>query len=82
VTFTLDGVSAGVAAVVAGLSLDGHGDPASLTPGTHLLIGTYSGDTYYAASTSVNRHHHRCQESDRDYCDSGHADPTADGSLL
>jgi len=53
VTFTLDGVSAGVAAVVQGSPSTATVTLPSLTPGTHLLIGTYSGDTYYAASTSV-----------------------------
>jgi hypothetical protein len=54
VTFTLDGVTQGVAPVVAGtpstatLTLT-----APLTAGSHQIVATYSGDTNYAASTSA-----------------------------
>ncbi len=54
VTFTLDGVTQGVAPVVTGtpstatLTLT-----APLTAGSHQIVATYSGDTNYAASTSV-----------------------------
>ena len=54
VTFTLDGVTQGVAPVVTGtpstatLTLT-----APLTSGTHQIVATYSGDTNYAASTSL-----------------------------
>jgi hypothetical protein len=54
VTFTLDGVTQGVAPVVTGtpstatLTLT-----APLTSGAHQIVATYSGDTNYAAATSV-----------------------------
>lgn len=54
VTFTLDGVSAGVQSVVAGSPSTATVTITSgLTSGTHSLVATYSGDTYYAASTSA-----------------------------
>jgi hypothetical protein len=54
VTFTLDGVTQGVAPVVTGtpstatLTLT-----TPLTSGSHQIVATYSGDTNYAASTSL-----------------------------
>ncbi len=54
VTFTLDGVTQGVAPVITGtpstatLTLT-----APLTAGPHQIVSTYGGDTNYAASTSV-----------------------------
>jgi subtilase family serine protease len=52
VTFTLDGVSAGVAALVSGNPSTATATLTSLTPGTHLLAATYSGDSYYGISTA------------------------------
>ena len=52
VAFMLDGVTAGTAALVAGSPANANITLSALTPGTHLLQGVYSGDTYYATSTS------------------------------
>lgn len=53
VTFTVDGVSAGVASVVAGSPSTASVSITTLTSGTHALVAVYSGDTNYAASTSA-----------------------------
>jgi hypothetical protein len=54
VTFTLDGVTQGVAPVVTGTaSIAALTLSAPLTAGPHQIVATYSGDTNYAASTSV-----------------------------
>lgn len=52
VAFTLDGANVGTQAVVAGYPSTATITIPSLTPGTHILEGTYSGDTYYGTSTS------------------------------
>jgi hypothetical protein len=52
VTFTIDGASAGTAAVVPGVPATASANLASITPGTHVLAATYSGDSYYGSSTS------------------------------
>ncbi len=55
VTFTLDGASIGSSAVVSGspattaITIPA----ASITPGQHVLLAVYNGDTYYATSTST-----------------------------
>jgi len=53
VTFTVDGVSAGVASVTAGSPSTATVTITTLTSGAHVLSALYSGDTYYAASTSA-----------------------------
>lgn len=54
ITFTLDGVSQGVAPVVTGTpSMTMLTLTAPLTAGSHQIVASYSGDTNYAASTSV-----------------------------
>jgi subtilase family serine protease len=54
VTFTLDGVTQGVAPVVTGTpSLATLTLTSPLTSGSHQIVATYSGDTNYAASTSL-----------------------------
>jgi hypothetical protein len=54
VTFTLDGVTQGVAPVVTGTpSVATLTLTSPLTSGTHQIVATYSGDTNYAASTSL-----------------------------
>ena len=52
VNFTLDGVSAGIVAVVPGTPSTASIVLAALIPGTHILQATYSGDSYYGSSTS------------------------------
>ncbi len=52
VTFTVDGTSAGVQNVVSGSPTTASISLSSLSSGAHLVVGTYSGDTIYAASTS------------------------------
>ncbi len=52
VTFTVDGTSAGVQTVVSGSPSTASISLSSLTSGAHIIVGTYSGDTNYAASTS------------------------------
>jgi subtilase family serine protease len=53
VTFTLDGAAAGTVAVQVGSPSTANITLAALTPGTHTLTATYSGDTYYATSTGA-----------------------------
>jgi subtilase family serine protease len=54
VTFSLDGVSQGVAPVVTGTPSTATLTLTSpLTSGSHQIVATYSGDTNYAASTSL-----------------------------
>jgi subtilase family serine protease len=54
VTFTLDGVTQGVAPVVTGTpSMATLTLTSPLTSGTHQIVASYSGDTNYAASTSL-----------------------------
>ncbi len=54
VTFTLDGVTQGVAPVVTGTpSLATLTLTSPQTPGSHQIVATYSGDANYAASTSL-----------------------------
>jgi subtilase family serine protease len=53
VTFTLSGLSEGTAAVVQGTPSTAAITIPSLNPGVYLLTGSYSGDSYYAASTTV-----------------------------
>ena len=53
VTFTLDGVGAGVGSVVAGSPSTASVTLSTLTPGPHTLVASYSGDTTYAASVSA-----------------------------
>jgi hypothetical protein len=53
VTFTLDGASAGTVAVQVGSPSTASITLPALTPGTHTLTATYSGDTYYATSTGA-----------------------------
>ncbi len=53
VNFSLDGVSQGVQAVVAGAPSTASLTIPIISAGTHLLVGAYSGDSYYAASTSL-----------------------------
>jgi len=52
VTFTVDGVSAGVASVTAGSPSTASVNITTLTSGPHSLVATYSGDIDYAASVS------------------------------
>lgn len=52
VTFTIDGASAGTAAVVPGVPSTASANLTGITPGTHVLAATYSGDSYYGSSTS------------------------------
>jgi subtilase family serine protease len=52
-TFTVDGASAGVASVVAGSPSTASVTISSLAAGSHALVATYSGDTFYASSVSV-----------------------------
>jgi len=52
VAFTLDGATAGTQAVVAGYPSTATITLPSMTPGTHVLAGVYSGDTYYGTSTA------------------------------
>lgn len=52
VTFTIDGSSVGTAAVVPGVPSTASANLTSITPGTHVLAATYSGDSYYGSSTS------------------------------
>jgi subtilase family serine protease len=52
ITFTVDGTSAGVQTVVSGSPSTASISLSSLTSGAHIIVGTYSGDTNYAASTS------------------------------
>jgi hypothetical protein len=52
VTFTLDGASAATSAVVPGSPSTATAVLASISPGTHVLQATYSGDSYYATSTT------------------------------
>jgi hypothetical protein len=52
VTFTLDGTAAGTSAVVPSSPSTSSIVLPSITPGTHILQATYSGDSYYASSTS------------------------------
>jgi len=52
VTYTLDGASAGTSAVVPGSPSTSTVTLPAITPGTHILQATYSGDTYYGASTA------------------------------
>jgi subtilase family serine protease len=54
VTFTVDGVSAGVESVVAGSPSTASVTISTLTSGTHVLVASYSGDTDYAASVSAS----------------------------
>jgi len=52
-TVNVDGVASGLASVTgSGNRATGQVSLASLTPGSHLLVGVYSGDSYYNASTS------------------------------
>ena len=53
VTFTVDGVSAGVSSVTAGSPSTATVNITTLTSGAHVLVATYSGDTYYASSVSA-----------------------------
>jgi subtilase family serine protease len=53
VTFTVDGVTAGVASVVPGLPATATATLAALSPGAHTVVATYSGDTSYSSSTST-----------------------------
>jgi hypothetical protein len=50
VTFTLDGAAAGTVAVQVGSPSTASITLSALSPGTHTLTATYSGDTYYATS--------------------------------
>jgi hypothetical protein len=52
VNFALDGVSQGVQTVTAGSPSTASITIPLITAGSHLLAGTYSGDNYYATSTS------------------------------
>jgi hypothetical protein len=52
VAFTLDGATVGTQAVVAGYPSTATITIPSMTPGSHTLAATYSGDTYYATSTA------------------------------
>ena len=52
VTYTLDGASVGTSAVVPGSPSTSTVTLPAITPGTHILQATYSGDTYYGASTA------------------------------
>jgi hypothetical protein len=56
VSFTLDGVSVSSAAVVSGspASASATLTATSLTPGSHVLAGVYSGDTIYGTSTAAS----------------------------
>jgi hypothetical protein len=53
VAFTMDGTALGTEPVVAGSTPTSSITVTSLSPGTHLLLGTYSGDTYYAGSVAA-----------------------------
>ena len=53
VAYTLDGATVGTSAVVPGYPSTSTITLPSITPGTHTLQGTYSGDTYYATSTAA-----------------------------
>ena len=53
VTFTLSGLSEGSAAVVQGTPSTATFTISTLSPGTYQLTASYSGDTYYAASTTT-----------------------------
>jgi subtilase family serine protease len=52
VNFALDGVSQGVEPVTSGSPSTASIAIPLITAGSHLLVGTYSGDNYYATSTS------------------------------
>jgi subtilase family serine protease len=52
VTFSLDGTSVGTQTVTPGSPSTATVTIQVLSAGTHLLVATYSGDTYYATSTS------------------------------
>lgn len=54
VSFTIDGATVATAAVVPGSPATASATLPStaITPGTHILQATYSGDSYYASSTS------------------------------
>jgi subtilase family serine protease len=52
VTYTLDGAAVATAAVIPGTPATSNVVLPSLTPGTHILQATYSGDNYYATSTA------------------------------
>jgi len=54
VTFSVDGVSAGIVGVVPGTPATAATVILStiVTPGTHILQATYSGDTYYSTATA------------------------------
>lgn len=54
VTFSLDGVSAGVESVTAGSPSTASITISTIPAGTHLLVATYSGDNFYAGSTSAS----------------------------
>ncbi len=53
VNFSVDGASAGVSALSPGSPSTTTINLAALTPGSHVIIGTYSGDTYYGTSSST-----------------------------
>jgi len=53
VNFALDGVSQGVQPVTAGSPSTASITVPLITAGSHLLVGTYSGDNYYATSASA-----------------------------
>ncbi|MFP5276849.1 MAG: Ig-like domain repeat protein [Acidobacteriota bacterium] len=52
VTFTLDGVTQSIQTLTPGSPGTASTTLPALTPGTHTLNAAYSGDTYYASSTS------------------------------
>ena len=54
VTFTLDGTSVGTGNLTPGSPSTASITISTLTPGTHILVGTYSGDTYYSSSVSAS----------------------------
>jgi hypothetical protein len=53
VTFTLDGVTAGVEAVVSGSPASSSFTFPALAPGAHTIGATYSGDGYYASAIAT-----------------------------
>ena len=53
ITFTVDGVSAAVQPLIAGIPSTATVTLPAMTPGAHAIAAAYSGDTYYSPSTAT-----------------------------
>jgi subtilase family serine protease len=54
ITFTVDGVTTSIQAVTPGSPSTASVSLPALTPGTHQIAATYTGDNYYASSTATS----------------------------